>query len=78
MTPNLNQELWLAERVSKLLSAVFTGDTDIALRKARFRRAILTADLDGAIAGKNAAGATETIGQLFERVYGEPLNLKTT
>lgn len=43
-------------------------------RQARVRALIVTRDLEWAIAGKSPAGKTETWGDLFERVYGEPLH----
>lgn len=73
--PDLKSEDWLAKRVTQLLAAVFSGDTDLETRKARFRRAIAAGGLEGAIAGKNAVGKTETVQDLFERIYGEKLNL---
>lgn len=73
---SFDAETWLAKRVAQLLAAAFSGDTEIALRKARFRRAILAGGIDLAIAGKAPSGKTETVSELFERIYGEPLTPK--
>lgn len=66
-------EFWLARRCSELLAAVFTGDTVKELRKARIRRAILAGGLEHVVAGKGPSGKTETLSELFRRVYEEEL-----
>jgi hypothetical protein len=45
--------------------------------KERIRRAILDSKLDCIVIGRNLAGKVETYAQLFERLYGEPLEPNT-
>jgi len=41
--------------------------------KERIRRSILDSKLDCIVIGRNLGGKVETYAQLFERLYGEPL-----
>lgn len=72
----LDAELWLVGRLRDHIAQIFTGDTDPAVRKERIRRAIVNAELQSVILGKNAAGKTENYTEAFERLYGEPLKRK--
>ena len=69
-------EMWLAKRMSQHLSAAFTGTTDPAVRRERFRRGILAGELDCVVVGSKPGGKTETYAECFERLYGEPLRPK--
>lgn len=72
----LDAELWFVGRLRDHLAQIFTGDTDPATRRERLRRAIVNAELESVILGKNAAGKSETYADAFERLYGEPLQPK--
>ena len=65
-------ETWLAHRLGDF-GHVFQGVTDSALRRQRIREAILEGGLDQVVCGKNPTGKTETFGQVYERLFGEPI-----
>lgn len=67
----LDGEMFLVRRLNN--RAVFVGLTDPPIRRERARKAIIEAGLDCTIVGRNAAGKVERYGELFERIYSEPL-----
>lgn len=73
----LDAEIWFAQRLVKILTPIFVGDTDRAIRCERFRTAIISAGLEKVVCGKRSDGKTETFSEAFERLYGEPLQSKT-
>lgn len=72
----LDAEIWFAKRLVQLLTPMFVGTTERAIRKERFRNAIISAGLEKVILGKRADGKCETCAEGFERLYGEPLQPK--
>ena len=70
----LDAEIWFAKRLVQILTPIFIGKTDRALRCERFRTAIISAGLDKVVAGTRKDGKTETFEQAFERLYGEALH----
>lgn len=71
-------EEYLAGRLrSHGVEGIFDGVTDAALRRERFRTAIINGHVDCVVLHKNAAGKTETYAQFFERLYGQPLIQKS-
>ena len=73
---SLDAELWLVGRLRDHIAQIFTSDTDPNIRKERIRRAIVAAELQDAILGRHA-GKVENYSQVFERLYGEPLEPKS-
>jgi hypothetical protein len=70
-------ELYLAKRLAEHGVHVCYGVTDPEIRKERFRVAILDAEKDCVIVGRSrATGRVETYANLFQRIYGEPLEPK--
>lgn len=69
----LDAELWFVGRLRDHIAQIFTGDTDRDVRRERIRQAIVSAQLERVILGKNAAGKPENYSDAFERLYGEPL-----
>lgn len=69
--PRASIEYWIAKRLGQpdLIAGVTTADD----RRERIRRAILDSQHEEAIAGKRKDAACETWGELFARLYGEPL-----
>jgi hypothetical protein len=69
MKVDLKNEWWLAKRIyGKDLCSVFSGVTDVAIRRDRMRAAIIDRGLQGGTIGK-----VDTYAALFERLYGERL-----
>ena len=64
-------ERWIARRL--LQPMMLQGVTTARERCERVRAGILARDLEHAVAGKGPHGVTETWGDLFRRLYGEPL-----
>jgi hypothetical protein len=75
---HFDAESYLARRLKDHGVLVFIGVTDPAIRKERFRKAILEGGKDCVIVGRNTAGKVENYSQLFQRIYGEPLEGKRT
>lgn len=73
----LSDELWFVGRLRDHLAQIFTGDTDPDTRRERIRRAIVNAEIQTVILGKNAAGKPETYADAFQRLYGEPLQINS-
>ncbi len=74
---HFDSETYLAKRLKEHGVLVFIGVTDPAIRKERFRTAIIDGGKDCVIVGRNLAGKVETYEQLFARIYGEPLHAKS-
>lgn len=72
-----DNERWLAHRLGEHGAQVFEGLTDRAQRIERFRAAIQTVG-SHVIAGRSKDGKPENYGQVFERLFGEPLELPPT
>lgn len=71
-------ETYLARRLAQLGSPVdLSGVTSSAIRRARFRQAIVAGGLAHVIAG-TADGKPKTFAQAFERLYGVPLDTTET
>lgn len=70
----LDHELYLAKRLGDHGAGVFTGLTDPAIRRERIRAAILEHGLELVILGRGKDKKPESYAQVFERLYGEPLN----
>lgn len=73
---NFDQETFLAKRLKDHGMGIFTGVTDPAIRKDRFRQAITAGGLRSVIVGKNTSGKAETYEDLFARIYNEPFEPK--
>lgn len=74
---SFDAERQLVGRLRDHLTEIFAGITDRNVRKERLRRAIISAELQSVILGKNKTGKTENYSQAFERLYGEPLESKS-
>ncbi len=70
-------EMWLAKRLEQHGYHVFLGDTDRPERCRRLRAAIIDTGREQVIAGRAANGKGETYAAAFERLYGEPLVVKS-
>lgn len=74
---HLDAESWLARRLDQFREgtyrAVFAGLTDTSTRRERMRDAILDLNLGLVIAGRGQDGKPETFGEVFQRLYREPL-----
>lgn len=68
--PAVAVEDWICRR---LRLDLFAGTTTPDERRERLRREILERDLAEAIAGKRKGHPAETWRDIFERVYGQPL-----
>lgn len=68
----LAAELWLAKRLGSLGAEVHEGVTTTEERRERIRQLILRERLEKRDAGRKR-GRSETFGDLFARLYGEPL-----
>lgn len=73
----LTRELWLAQRLRQHGAAVFEGVTDRDTRRERVRAAILAHGLAQVIVGRDRDRKPRTYAQLFEAIYGEPLDAKS-
>ena len=76
MTPSIDNEVWLLERLRSHCAFAgdpFDGTTEPHERRERFRKAILAGMLQTVVCGGLRAGKPETYAQVFERLYGEPL-----
>lgn len=69
MSPKLDDELWLSDRLN---ADIFEGDTDYDTRKLRMRVAINGKNLATSVVGRKR-GQDVTYAQAFERLWGEPL-----
>jgi hypothetical protein len=69
--PAVAVEEWIVQRLRE--PTLFDGVTTADERKQRVRAAILGRDAAAAIAGKRPDASCETWTDLFQRVYGEPL-----
>lgn len=68
--PDLRNEWWLAKRLfGRELCTIFSGTTDVAIRKSRMRAAIIERNKAAGRVGKGA----ETFPDLFRRLYGESI-----
>lgn len=70
--PVVSQERFL-ERALLRMGGKFSWVSDPELRTQRFRRSIIDGYLDQAFAGKKVDGGMETFGQLFTRIFNQPL-----
>lgn len=70
--PDLKHEMWLATRLKAHGAAIFTGDTDPALRRDRFRKAIRD-NLLGLVVVGQKDGKPMDYAAAFESLYGEKL-----
>jgi hypothetical protein len=69
-------EASLIRRLGEHGAQVFVMDVTGQARIQRYRSAILGGGLDCVIVGRAPNGKPETYAQLFERHFGEPLQLK--
>lgn len=69
---NLSAEIWLASRLRRHGISVFGGLTTFEQRRERARVGIIEHALADVVAGRKD-GKPETLGQLFGRVYQQPL-----
>jgi hypothetical protein len=69
----LDREAWLAQRLGEHGAGIFTGLTDRDVRRERIRAAIVEHGLEAVIVGRHE-GRPETYAQVFERLYGTPLD----
>lgn len=70
--PELRHEIWLAGRLAAHGCEIFTGDTDPAIRRDRFRKAIRD-NLLGLVVVGQKDGKPMDYATAFESLYGEPL-----
>lgn len=70
---HLDHERWLAKRLGEHGAGIFTGLTDRDVRRERIRAAIVEHGLEAVIVGRHE-GRPETYAQVFERLYGTPLD----
>lgn len=70
--PTTQVEAWIVQRLAAPL--LFEGVTTADDRRERVRRVIHHRGLELAIAGRRDGGKCETWQELFERIYGEPLD----
>jgi hypothetical protein len=68
---DLRAELWLANQLKD--PTLFRGVTTLEIRRERVRAAILELRWGDRIAGGRKAGAPRKFREVFEQVYGEPL-----
>lgn len=68
----LKREMWLARRLRQY-AHVFDGETNIADRRERVRRAILSAGYRAKLIGRRKNGKSLTYADAFEAIYREPL-----
>lgn len=70
---SIDREIWMAQRLGEHGRRIFDGVTDPAIRKERFRTAVGNAGPH-----RHAPGLRkmQTYAELFERLYGEPLEPK--
>jgi hypothetical protein len=66
-------EAWMARKLGMPMSWA-GGVTTREERRERIRAEIIEQDREYAIAGKRTGQSPETWGQLFQRVYGQPVN----
>lgn len=71
--PTIATEAWIARRLRR--PDLFAGVTTADDRRKRVRDAIVEGRMAEAIAGKRAGQSAETWRELFERIYGQPLDL---
>lgn len=67
-------EAFFVARLAQHGKSITIGNVDRAIRKERIRQAIIDAEFNFSIIGRNPAGKSETYSQCFERFYGEPLS----
>lgn len=72
--PTIATEVWISRRLRRF--DLFAGVTDPDQRRELVRAAILGGRMGMAVAGKRAGKKVETWGELFQRVYGQPLGDK--
>jgi hypothetical protein len=72
--PTIATEVWISRRLRRF--DLFAGVTDPDQRRELVRAAILGGRTGMAVAGKRAGKKVETWGELFQRVYGQPLGDK--
>lgn len=70
--PDVKHEMWLATRLKAHGAEIFTGDTNPALRRDRFRKAIRD-NLLGLVVVGQKDGKPIDYAAAFESLYGEPL-----
>lgn len=74
MVVKLSSEVWLARRIcSPNLQNIFDGITDSSERCMRVRTRILQSGIADAPAGGVQRGTPQSFREIFERVYGVPL-----
>jgi hypothetical protein len=65
-------EHWIENRLG--VSGLYADAATAEARQARVRAIIITRDIEFAIAGKFGGANAETWGELYRRLYGEPLH----
>ena len=65
-------ETFLAKELKNRGMGVFIGATDPNVRKARFKNAIIAANLECTVIGTDLKGKNETFLEFYERIYQEP------
>jgi len=67
VTPELRNEMWLAFKIcgDNTLGNLFSGITDVIVRRNRMRQAILERKLEGAMVAKGV-----TFSEAYRRLYG--------
>lgn len=66
----LDQEIFLARKLSAYGEPIFTGITDLDMRREKMRAVIIKHKLATMPVGKNTLGVWFSYGELFEKIYG--------